>query len=127
MTPDELLAKVLSFDGGKPPTLNGFIVEDDDDISERYNYTITKRNSGEKPWAVLEGQNTCLSTGGKWDCEPIPSARTEHFIKTHRYSTFEAAFEALDKFKKKALRAAKKAGWKTYKQFQASLPEISHT
>lgn len=42
-------------------------------------------------WAVLRG-SLCLSNGGKWDYEPIPSERTDAWKKRHRFP-LETAIE----------------------------------
>lgn len=39
--------------------------------------------------------NNCLSIGGVWEMEPSPSNRSKEWLKNHRFSTFEAAAEAL--------------------------------
>lgn len=56
---------------------------------------IEKR--GDDSWAVTY-MGMCLTSDGEgWDYEPMPSNRTEDFIKAHRFPTPEAASEAYEK------------------------------
>ena len=36
-------------------------------------------------WAIKDGENMCLSKTGKWEREPMPSSRSDRYIKTHRW------------------------------------------
>jgi hypothetical protein len=47
-------------------------------------------------YAVRRGA-ACLSVGGKWAYEPIPSSRTDAFYKRFRFTTFERAVAAARK------------------------------
>jgi hypothetical protein len=51
-------------------------------------------------WAVYRGgagSGVCLSRSGRWDREPIPSSRTEHWLRQHRYASLEDAIERAKK------------------------------
>lgn len=50
---------------------------------------------GEK-WAVLRN-NCVLNKEADWECNPIPSSRTNAFYKRCRFDTLEAAFETFKK------------------------------
>jgi hypothetical protein len=50
------------------------------------------RGPGDR-WAITR-LGYCLSVRGKWDEEPLPSSRTEHFKIRHRFS-FQEAMERL--------------------------------
>ena len=47
---------------------------------------------GRTGWAV---RNTfrCMSINGDWVFEPLPSSRTDEFLKEHRFSSPELALE----------------------------------
>jgi len=47
---------------------------------------------GDTGWTITQGGN-CLNKDGKWEYEPMPSSRTEEFIKRTR---FKDEHEALD-------------------------------
>jgi hypothetical protein len=49
---------------------------------------------GVRLWAVRCG-SYCMSRSGTWTIEPIPSSRTEAWIRSHR---FESAQQALDAY-----------------------------
>lgn len=47
-------------------------------------------------WAIYRGgtgSGVCLSRSGKWDFEPIPSSRSFHWLRQHRYASLEDAIE----------------------------------
>jgi len=47
-------------------------------------------------WAIYRGKagsGVCLSRGGSWDFEPVPSSRTENWLSQHLYATLEDAIE----------------------------------
>lgn len=44
-------------------------------------------------WAVTQG-SFVLNKLGEWEYEPMPSGRSEEFIKRTRWNSAEAAFEA---------------------------------
>jgi len=43
-------------------------------------------------WAI-RWAGRCLSRSGRWDLEPIPSSRTDHWKRQHRYASLEDAIE----------------------------------
>ena len=49
---------------------------------------------GVHSWAVRCG-GSCMSRSGTWTIEPIPSSRTDAWIRSHR---FESAQQALDAY-----------------------------
>jgi len=60
---------------------------EDDEDSAVWKITIESRGKGW--WAVCHLRH-CLSTGGKWDYEPLPSSRTNAWLKRHRFDLPEA-------------------------------------
>lgn len=47
-------------------------------------------------WAIYRGaagSGVCLSVGGSWDREPIPSSRTDDWLSQHRFYSLENAIE----------------------------------
>nr|WP_266854099.1 hypothetical protein [Streptomyces sp. NBC_00340]MCX5137617.1 hypothetical protein [Streptomyces sp. NBC_00340] len=54
-----------------------------DHDARRY-FTITIEWRGENQWAVLDG-HYCLGVDGEWEYEPLPSAREEGWLETHRF------------------------------------------
>ena len=55
---------------------------------------MTYKNS----WAV-RCRSWCLNNKGKWEYEPMPSSRTDAFLKRCRFSTAKKAMTAADKAK----------------------------
>ena len=52
---------------------------------------------GQDAWAVVQmGRYVLLKSGG-WEYEPMPSERTDEFIKNSRFSTPQEALEAYRK------------------------------
>jgi hypothetical protein len=54
-------------------------------------------------FAVRRG-NSCLTMGGEWEYEPLPSDRDDEFYRRCRFASFEAAANALDDYERKAVR-----------------------
>src|SRR5580700_2860866 len=52
-------------------------------------FKISLESRGKDRWAVCWG-SMCLSNGGKWDYEPMPSSRTPSYLARHRFSLDEA-------------------------------------
>jgi hypothetical protein len=61
---------------------------DDDVDSTVWQVKAEWRGPGDR-WAITQ-LGYCLSVRGKWDHEPSPSNRTEHFKLHHRFSFQEA-------------------------------------
>ena len=61
---------------------------------------------GSVKYAVRQS-GACLSKKGKWEYEPMPSSRTDSFLKRFRFDSFEDAAKAVEKFCKPAGRFAK--------------------
>lgn len=59
-------------------------------VDDHYRVTISKR--GDDQWAVLDG-DMCWTRNGEWVHEPLPSSRSEAFLKQARY-TLEGALAA---------------------------------
>lgn len=51
----------------------------------------------EKAWAVRTTRGYCLNKKGRWEFEPMPSSRTEKFLKRCRFPTAKLAMAAADK------------------------------
>lgn len=43
------------------------------------------------PLYAVRKRGWCLHRNGTWTYEPIPSSRTEAFLKAHRFATFDQA------------------------------------
>ena len=56
----------------------------------------TPQMSGPDLYKVMK-RVYCLSKTGEWDFEPIPSSRTEEYLSSHRFGTFEEALVAARK------------------------------
>lgn len=56
-------------------------------------------------WAVTRNGD-CLNRAGTWDYEPLPSDRTDDWLKEHRFDTRDEAFEAA----RKALSTGERGG-----------------
>jgi hypothetical protein len=50
-------------------------------------------------WAICH-IGRCLSSRGRWDHEPLPSSRTEAFIRSHRFTLAEAKQKAIQAYPK---------------------------
>lgn len=55
-----------------------------------HTWNLTVELRGVDTWAVVMRGHSCLSSTGKWDLEPIPSDRTDEWIKAHRFTLEEA-------------------------------------
>lgn len=58
---------------------------------------------GSSLWAIRQPNGFCMNHKGEWDFEPLPSSRTEKFLKSFRFETMDEAIE-------KALSATKQEG-----------------
>jgi hypothetical protein len=47
-------------------------------------------------WAVMD-TGLCLNHKGHWEREPMPSSRTDAFLRRCRFDTFAEAWEAAEK------------------------------
>ncbi|MFW6024845.1 MAG: 5' nucleotidase, NT5C type [Candidatus Woesearchaeota archaeon] len=54
--------------------------------------TVEKRSSNPDKYAVIYGRN-CMSKNGDFVMEPMPSTRTEDFLKEYRFDSVEEAME----------------------------------
>jgi hypothetical protein len=52
-------------------------------------WSIKVERRGPDAWAVIH-HSRCLHRSGRWDYEPIPSSRTDRWIKSHRFPLDEA-------------------------------------
>jgi hypothetical protein len=59
--------------------------------------SIYIEDRGDDRWAITRDSSACLNTDGQWECEPMPSSRTDDFLSRCRYS--------LDEAKRRAIRA----------------------
>ena len=77
-----------------PTTYTVCSLPEDDVNSQVWSLTIEWRGPLDS-WAVCH-MSRCLSNrAGKWDYEPMPSSRTEAFIRNHRFPLAEAKTRAL--------------------------------
>lgn len=118
MTDAELLARARSFDAGPPPTINQFVLDEDDaDEHGLSNMTIEWR--GETGWAIRDGACCLNKETGEREYEPKPSSRTEEFIAATRFATPGEAFDFLAEWKPKvreeALKSPHMIRWKDQK------------
>lgn len=51
------------------------------------------QRSGPPKWAVRRG-GECLNHRGEWEYEPIPSSRTDGWLRSHRWGNLESAWNA---------------------------------
>ena len=56
-------------------------IETDDPELKR----MTIQQRGENAWAVVDECGFVLAKNGQWDYEPMPSSRTEKFIRNTRF------------------------------------------
>lgn len=59
---------------------------------------VTIRLRSANKWAVVDGQMV-LNHNGEMEYEPLPSSRTEDFIRRTRFDSPEEAYEAYKKYK----------------------------
>lgn len=57
------------------------------------NFTIER--TGVESWAVRNGKH-CLNKEFWFEYEPMPSSRSEEFLKNHRWKTPQEALDALE-------------------------------
>jgi hypothetical protein len=62
-------------------------------------YTINLRSPKDNGWAIMK-HNFRLSRKGELDYEPMPSSRTETWIKNHTFSLEEAKKKVKELIKK---------------------------
>lgn len=60
-----------------------------DDHPDRHVWSLTVEYRGRGLWAV-KSLSRCLNRRGKLDLEPIPSSRTDRWLKAHRFTEQEA-------------------------------------
>jgi len=117
----ELLKRARSFDADPPPTINQYVLDEDDDADYGLsNLSIEWR--GETGWAICR-HGSCLNKGdGKFEREPMPSRRTDEFIAHTRFATPQEAFAYLAEWKPKQREAARKMpGMIEYKDWKRGL------
>lgn len=51
-------------------------------------------------WAIRDA-GYCMAKDGRWEYEPLPSSRTDAFLKRCRYNSVKDALEVWDRFKPK--------------------------
>ena len=81
---EELLKRACSFDA-TPASLN----------EPSLRWLVESR--GKSGWAITKGA-VCLNKSGEWEYEPMPSHRTDAFIKHTRWATPQEAFAFLEKY-----------------------------
>ena len=55
--------------------------------------TINLDGPDEAPYWTVTRHNLRLSRDGTWDYEPLPSSRTEEWIRNHSFDSVESAYE----------------------------------
>lgn len=120
MTDDELLSRARVFDAGPRPTINHYVLDEDDD-SQGHNLTVEYR--GETGWAICTGGRSCLDKAtGLYAFEAMPTHRDEEYIARTRFATAQDAFAFLAEWKPKAraeaLRSGKFFRWKDWLALQ---------
>jgi hypothetical protein len=107
MDDSELLKRARSFDAGPPPTINQFVLDEDDDADYGLsNLRIEWR--GETGWAICNGRSCLSKDDGEFEYESMPSSRTDEFIARTRFATPQEAFAYLAEWKPKQREAARK-------------------
>ncbi len=56
---------------------------------------------GSVKWAIRSGDGLCLSKGGTWIMEPLPSSRNERFFQRCRFDTLAEAYALAQKWLQK--------------------------
>ncbi len=66
-----------------------------EDDPNAYVWSLTIEHRGIDSWAIARmGQVWKRTKKGGWDYEPLPTSRTDHFLKMHRFTLEEAMAEA---------------------------------
>lgn len=60
----------------------------------RTHLTVLVEYRGHDQWAVVWPGTGCLSTGGEWHYESLPSERAQEWIAEHRFPLNEALWRA---------------------------------
>jgi hypothetical protein len=55
--------------------------------------TINLDGPDDKPYWTVTHYSNRLSHDGTWDYEPLPSSRTEEWIRNHSFDSVEEAYE----------------------------------
>ena len=108
MTNEEMLSRARVFDAGPPPTLNQFILDEDDgDESGISNLTVEYRSK--TGWAICSGRCCLDKESGELEYESMPSSRTGDYIARTRFASPQEAFAFLAEWKPKQREAALKS------------------
>lgn len=59
-------------------------------IGEGSVMSVSLESNGKDKWAIRTHNQLCLGKNLEWDYEPLPSSRTEEWLKAHRFSLEEA-------------------------------------
>lgn len=120
MTDEELLSRARVFDAGPPPTVNQFVLDEDDD--QPMNLTVEFR--GKTGWAICNGRCCLSKEDSDFEYETFPSSRTDDFIARTRFASAREAFAFLAEWKPKAREDALKSPhmirWKDQQAIWAS-------
>jgi hypothetical protein len=115
MTPADLLSLALSFNAGPPPTINQFILDEDDPCDHD---PMRIESRGVTGWAICDGRACINRETDEMEYEPMPSSRTEAFIARTRFASPTEAFAFLDDWKaRRRAEAMKRPGmiqWKDH-------------
>jgi hypothetical protein len=96
MTNEDLLKRAIVFNAGPPPTVNQYVLDEDDD-SQGHDMTIEYR--GQSGWAICVGRSCVNKITGELEYEAYSSDRTDEFIANTRFPTPQEAFEFLWEWK----------------------------
>lgn len=83
-------------DTGLPVDINGWIIDPYVCIPDGIDgHRITIEARGHNSWAICQYGMVLDHANAEWVFEPMPSHRTEVFVRATRFKTAEAAFAAL--------------------------------
>lgn len=68
---------------------------------ELRNITLRRQpqRHGPDKWAIYDGQSVVLDKDGDWQHEPLPSSRTEEYLRLCRFDSAEEALAFYEQYK----------------------------
>lgn len=92
--------RVNSFDLGPMVSVNNYLIpETNDKCYRRYSLIRTPQLEGEDKWKISDGSSVFSKRNKDFIYEPLPSSRTDKFIKDTRFDTIEEAVIAMQKYR----------------------------
>jgi hypothetical protein len=95
-----MLDKATEFDADYFPIVYGCLVTDllaeGKQIGDYERVKIVHRGNGK--WAICHG-HSCLTKGGLWEYESMPSSRTDEFLAETRFASSKEAFAFYEQWK----------------------------